>query len=155
MRFKEGVVRVNGQINDAGERVAYAKTEAGTREIILMGRLSTALKEARIASRFSRPDDYVIASDTGTPMDGRNLTKRALREPCKGTDLADVCFYVLRHTFASILIGHGSDPLFVADQMGHESPSFTLDRYGHLFNRARHAAEHRAKLDAEFGRLFG
>jgi hypothetical protein len=37
--------------------------------------------------------------------------------------------------------------------LGHEKPSFTLDRYGHLWDRAKQAESHRDALDAAFGHL--
>ena len=40
--------------------------------------------------------------------------------------------YDLRHTFASLLIAAGKNPLYIARQMGHYSAGFTLDTYGHL-----------------------
>jgi len=40
--------------------------------------------------------------------------------------------YDLRHTYASLLIAAGKNPLYVARQMGHYSAGFTLDTYGHL-----------------------
>lgn len=40
--------------------------------------------------------------------------------------------YDLRHTFASLLIAAGKNPLYIARQMGHHSAGFTLDTYGHL-----------------------
>jgi integrase len=42
--------------------------------------------------------------------------------------------YDLRHTFASLLIAAGKNPLYVARQMGHYSAGFTLDTYGHLMD---------------------
>jgi hypothetical protein len=40
--------------------------------------------------------------------------------------------YDLRHTFASLLIAAGKNPLYIARQMGHYSAGFTLDTYGYL-----------------------
>ena len=40
--------------------------------------------------------------------------------------------YDLRHTFASLLIAAGKNPLYIAQQLGHYSAGFTLDTYGHL-----------------------
>lgn len=42
--------------------------------------------------------------------------------------------YDLRHTFASLLIAGGKNPLYIARQMGHYSAGFTLDTYGHLMD---------------------
>ena len=40
--------------------------------------------------------------------------------------------YDLRHTFASLLIAAGKNPLYIARQLEHYSAGFTLDTYGHL-----------------------
>jgi integrase len=46
-------------------------------------------------------------------------------------------FHDLRHTFASHLIGAGSDAVRASRQLGHARPSITLDIYAHEFDRAR------------------
>ncbi len=152
--FTDGLVAVTGQVKK-GERVDYAKTAAGDREIVLFDGLATLLKAHKLRSRWSRDSDPVFASEVGTPMQPRNLAQRGLEAAAKRAGLEGVTFHVMRHTFASILIAQGNDPTYVAGQMGHEDASETLRTYAHLFDRARHAAEHRAKLNAEFGHLFG
>lgn len=62
-------------------------------------------------------------------------------------------FHVLRHTFASILIAHGHDVVFVSRQLGHANPSITLKVYAHLFDAERHADEARTRLQDEYGSL--
>jgi len=60
-----------------------------------------------------------------------------------------VGFHTLRHGFASTLIVElGLDPVVVSRQLGHARPSITLDRYSHLFDRARHADDLRNRLQA-------
>ena len=44
-------------------------------------------------------------------------------------------------------------PVYVARQLGHSDPAITLSTYSHLFERARHADEMRAKLGDGFGHL--
>jgi integrase len=46
--------------------------------------------------------------------------------------LAGVGFHTLRHTCASMLIESG--PLRLQRWMGHHSPAFTLETYGHLID---------------------
>jgi hypothetical protein len=58
----------------------------------------------------------------------------------------------LRHTAVALWIAAGANPKEVAVRAGHTSVSFTLDRYGHLFEG--HDAELRDRLDAmHFGGL--
>jgi hypothetical protein len=51
----------------------------------------------------------------------------------------------LRHTAVALWIAAGANPKEVAARAGHTSVSFTLDRYGHLFEG--HDAELRDRLD--------
>jgi hypothetical protein len=48
--------------------------------------------------------------------------------------LTGVGFHTLRHTCASLLIESGLSPLRLQRWMGHHSPAFTLETYGHLID---------------------
>jgi len=65
-------------------------------------------------------------------MFSRSNMKRAWRRTLKKTGVRRIRPYDLRHTFASLLITAGKNPLYIARQMGHYSAGFTLDTYGHL-----------------------
>jgi integrase len=66
--FESGMVRINGQCDRRGKRLDYGKTEAADREVVLMDGLAKKLKAHKLASPFSQPEDFVIASETGTAM---------------------------------------------------------------------------------------
>ena len=68
--------------------------------------------------------------------------------------LDGVTFHALRHTFASILIAQGRDPVFVSRQLGHTNAAITLRVYAHLFDAERHAREAREGLESEYGAFF-
>ena len=57
---------------------------------------------------------------------------------------------MLRHTFASLLIAQGHDPVFVSRQLGHANPAITLRVYAHLFDAARHGHDARRRLEADY-----
>lgn len=46
-------------------------------------------------------------------------------------------FHELRHSHASLLINLGANPVLVAERLGHESPSITMNTYAHLFPKAQ------------------
>jgi integrase len=75
------------------------------------------------------------ARSAGTTLDRRHLLLR---------------FHDLRHTFASLLIAQGLNVVFVSRQLGHASPSFTLNVYGGLFDRAEHARRATNALETNF-----
>jgi len=149
--FDDAVIRVRFQRSRAGAR-ARIKTPAAVRDVVMMDELAHTLRKAKMASPFTRPQDPVFATGSRTSLSQRNAT-RAFAKSVDRAELSDVTFHTLRHTFASLLIAQGRDPVFVADQLGHASAKTTLDVYSHLFRAAREARAARSQLDAEYGAL--
>ena len=52
---------------------------------------------------------------------------------CKNTGIKKIRIHDIRHSHASLLINHGCDALMLADRLGHEKVSTTLNTYSHLF----------------------
>ena len=82
-----------------------------------LGRLRRAVTLSREAKRRLAWIDYYLAH-------GRHaqLTYRPF-------GISSATFYRWWH----LLIAAGKDPLYIAKQMGHKDPGFTLRQYGHLF----------------------
>ncbi len=72
---------------------------------------------------FPRADGRIFSRDTMHVAWRRTLEEAGVRR---------IRPYDLRHTFASLLVAAGKNPLYIARQMGHYSAGFTLDTYGHL-----------------------
>ena len=52
---------------------------------------------------------------------------------CKNTGVKKIRIHDVRHSHASLLINQGCDALMLADRLGHENVSTTLNTYSHLF----------------------
>lgn len=52
---------------------------------------------------------------------------------CKNTVVKKIRIHDIRHSHASLLINQGCDALMLADRLGHEKVSTTLNTYSHLF----------------------
>ena len=52
---------------------------------------------------------------------------------CKITGVKKIRIHDIRHSHASLLINQGCDALMLADRLGHEKVSTTLNTYSHLF----------------------
>ncbi len=104
--------------------------------------------------QYSKPSDPVFSTSSGTSMSARNAG-RALTRIAKAAELDHVTPHALRHTFASLLVAQGRDPVFVADQLGHSSPAITLRVYAHLFRAAKQANDARNELEAAYGGFLG
>ncbi len=147
-------IRVRRQMGRDGQRRPL-KSDAARRDVILMSQLAIELRKLRLASAFSRPVDLVFCAATGRTVGHRNLTARGVEMAARSAELDGVTFHVLRHTFASVLIAQGRDPVFVSRQLGRANAAITLKVYAHLFDAARHAADARGQLDAEYGAMLG
>jgi integrase len=145
-------IRVRFQMGRDGER-RRLKTAAASRGVILMPQLAHELRRHRLASPFSDDGDLLFASSGGKTIGHRNLTARGLERACGRAALSGVTFHVLRHTFASLLIAQGHDPVFVSRQLGHANPAITLRVYAHLFDAARHGHDARRRLEADYSDL--
>jgi len=51
--------------------------------------------------------------------------------------IPDTRVHDLRHTFAMLSLQNGDDVKTVQENLGHATASFTLDKYGHVYERMR------------------
>ena len=102
--------------------------------------------------------DFVFANTQGRSLDYRDVGEhfRATITRAGITTAGErLTLHSLRHGFASLLISHGLNVVFVSRQLGHANPNITLRVYAHLYARADHAATARAALDASHARAHG
>jgi integrase len=152
--FDAGVIRVRMQLDERTLTLVEPKTEKAKREVVMFPTLAKLLREHRLASPpgLSGDDCFVFAKADGSPRRQGNA-REGFKQALKKAGLAKLRVHDLRHTFVSLLLSAGRDVVFVSRQVGHSSPSITLNVYSHLFDHARHADETRAALEASFGGL--
>lgn len=126
--------------------VGRSKTQAGLREIKMMPIIRDILAAHKANAYRSGPDDLVFPTGTGGPRDRNSLLSRVLGlafDRANELLVAEgevplprgLTTHKLRHTFASVLIACGEDPISVMTQIGHTDPAFTLRVYTHMMNR--------------------
>jgi integrase len=65
-------------------------------------------------------------------MNNKNMLRRYFRPLLKAAGCPAVRFHDLRHTYASLLIEQGENIKYIQTQLGHSSPTVTLNVYAHL-----------------------
>ena len=63
--------------------------------------------------------------------------RSAFKLRIKKAGVKEIRVHDLRHSHASLLINLGANPVLVAERLGHESPSITMNTYAHLFPKAQ------------------
>lgn len=143
-------------------RVRKSKTDAGTdREVDLPLGLADELRAYKAAAIRTAPADPVFLSRPRngkaarqTPDNVGRRLKTAVRRANR--ELAEVGIepigervspHSLRRTYASIRAACGDDPVYIAAQLGHEDPTFTIRVYAK-------AAKRRERLSEEYREAF-
>ncbi|UCD87876.1 MAG: site-specific integrase [Desulfobacterales bacterium] len=130
-------------------RFFATKTKCSKRRIDIGPKVQKALKEWKLACP---PNDLglVFPNGKGGPIDHNNLLKRHFYPALKDAGLPRVRFHDLRHTYASLLIEQGENIKYVQSQLGHSSPTVTLNVYAHLMKPTNQEAACRLE-DTIFG----
>jgi len=74
----------------------------------------------------------IFPNGAGEPMNHNNLVTRHFFPALKAAGLPQIRFHDLRHTYASLLIEQGENVKYIQAQLGHSSPTVTLNVYAHL-----------------------
>ena len=134
----EIVVEVRGKLF-----IGPPKTRAGRRTI---GLPQAVVDELAIhMGPLGSTDAHVFTSDKGGTLRTSNFRAKVWLPAVRAAGLAPLRPHDLRHTAVALWIAVGANPKEVSVRAGHTSVSFTLDRYGHLFEG--HDLELRDRLD--------
>jgi len=101
--------------------------------------LAKALAAWKLASG-GRDEGLVFPSGDGTPMICHNLKNRYFFPALKKAEIAPIRFHDLRHTYASLMLAQGENVKYIQNQLGHSSPTVTLNVYSHLLKGTNQAA---------------
>ena len=107
------------------------KTRTSKRKIDLGPTVITELKKWKLACSKNSLD-LVFPSKAGEPINYSNMVQRQFLPALRAADLPKVLFHDLRHTYASLMICQGENIKYIQSQLGHSSPTVTLNVYAHL-----------------------
>ncbi len=124
----KGVVRVSRAVVLKQEK--GTKTKAGIRDVLLLPPALEALKSQK-SFTFLKGKRVFYNPRTNTPWE----TDGQIRKTCWAHILkkAGVRYrnpYQTRHTYASMMLSAGENPLWVATQMGHRDTEMVIKHYG-------------------------
>jgi len=108
-----------------------------------------SLREAEAALEGRPYPERVFTNSGGRPINVNSL-QNVWESILRQTGVRYRKIHCLRHTFASLLLAAGEDPIYVQKQLGHHSAGFTLKVYGHLIPRGERRGVD--KLDDAIGR---
>lgn len=107
------------------------KTKASKRKVDLGPAMMTELKKWKVACPSSKLD-LVFPNRAGQPINQANMLNRHFYPAIKAAGIERIRFHDLRHTKVSLMIEQGENIKYIQSQLGHSSPTVTLNVYAHL-----------------------
>jgi len=123
-------------LNEAGKVIeGRTKNRYSRRTIRLIPAMLEALEaQKKIYEKFQ--GEYFFCSETGARINPSNLRNRAWIPALKKTDLKSREMKQTRHTFATIALSIGENPLWIAKVMGHRNADMIIKVYGKYVENA-------------------
>jgi integrase len=133
-------IRIKRTFN--GGRWYQPKTKTSKRSVDLGENTMNQLKRWKLACP-PNDLDLVFPNCEGTPLESNNVRNRVFKPALKRAGLPKMRFHDLRHTFASLLLDQGESIKYVQSQLGHASPTVTLEVYADLMKPVNHESANR------------
>ena len=101
--------------------------------------MTAELKRLRLACAPNELN-LVFPNEAGGPLNHNNVVSRYFEPALTAAELGKVRFHDLRPTYASLLKEQGENVKYMQSQLGHSSPTVTLNVYAHLIRSVNQEA---------------
>jgi integrase len=95
-----------------------------------------ALQEAEATAANQPRPRWLFTTPAGEIIRSNNFRDRIWRPTLKALGIRYRCVHAIRHTYATRLIMHGANLVYVQKQLGHSSIKITVDLYTHWIEAA-------------------
>ncbi|CAK00315.1 tyrosine-type recombinase/integrase [Helicobacter acinonychis] len=122
--FDHQTISINKSLNEWGQ-ITSPKNQNSVREVDLLEPAAKILKELKKSEPAGKKFVFI-----GMPR-RTSVFQRRFRELLKALDLKDRKLYTTRHTFASLMLSQGEEPMWVSKMLGHKDLNTTYGAYSH------------------------
>ncbi|WQW80943.1 site-specific integrase [Helicobacter pylori] len=122
--FNEKKIVINKSLNELGT-ITTPKNKPSIREVDLLEPVAKILKELQASEPENKKFVFISMPKRST------MFQRAFRALLKALNLKDRKLYTTRHTFASLMLSQGEEPMWVSKTLGHKDLNTTYKTYSH------------------------
>jgi integrase len=123
--FDRRLILIRETVVDGEE--SYTKTDSSQREIQMSQLVFDALKEQEKSTR--KISEFVFCNREGLPLDYKNVNNRVWKPLLRHLGLKVRRPYQCRHTAATLWLGAGENPEWIARQLGHTTTEMLFRVY--------------------------
>ncbi|RVY62895.1 site-specific integrase [Helicobacter pylori] len=124
INFNEKKITINKSLNELGT-ITTPKNKPSVREIDLLEPVEKILKELKTSEPENKKFVFISMPKRST------MFQRAFRSLLKALNLKERKLYTTRHTFASLMLSQGEEPMWVSKTLGHKDLNTTYSTYSH------------------------
>lgn len=142
LRRGEGIISKWSDINYKNKSILIrgTKNKPSKRTLPLYDIVLDFLKKVQVAQneqiaksgRFYNNQGYIFANEVGNPFSGDSVRKGLNRLLSKANIDKKITPHTLRHSFATFLLGKGTNIKITQELLGHSSSSTTANIYSHV-----------------------
>lgn len=122
--FNNKTIIINKSLNELGQ-ITSPKNKPSVREVDLLEPVEKILKELKTSEPENKKFIFISMPKRST------MFQRAFRALLKALNLKDRKLYTTRHTFASLMLSQGEEPMWVSKTLGHKDLNTTYKTYSH------------------------
>ncbi|WRG29708.1 site-specific integrase [Helicobacter pylori] len=122
--FTEKKIVVNKSLNELGQ-ITTPKNKPSIREVDLLEPVEKILKELQASEPENKKFVFISMPKRST------MFQRAFRTLLRALNLKDRKLYTTRHTFSSLMLSQGEEPMWVSKTLGHKDLNTTYSTYSH------------------------
>ncbi|WRG22922.1 site-specific integrase [Helicobacter pylori] len=122
--FTEKKIVINKSLNELGT-ITTPKNKPSIREVDLLEPVAKILKELQASEPANKKFVFISMPKRTT------MFQRAFRALLKALNLKERKLYTTRHTFASLMLSQGEEPMWVSKTLGHKDLNTTYSTYSH------------------------
>ncbi|WQX82764.1 site-specific integrase [Helicobacter pylori] len=122
--FNEKKIVINKSLNELGT-ITTPKNKPSIREVDLLEPVEKILKELQASEPKNKKFVFISMPKRST------MFQRAFRSLLRALHLKERKLYTTRHTFASLMLSQGEEPMWVSKTLGHKDLNTTYKTYSH------------------------
>ncbi|WQV84413.1 site-specific integrase [Helicobacter pylori] len=122
--FNEKTIAINKSLNELGQ-ITSPKNKPSIREVDLLEPVEKILKELKENEPETKKFVFIDAPKRSS------IFQRHFKALLKKLNLKDRKLYTTRHTFASLMLSQGEEPMWVSKTLGHKDLNTTYNTYSH------------------------
>ncbi|AFI00437.1 bacteriophage-related integrase [Helicobacter pylori Shi112] len=122
--FKEKTITINKSLNELGE-ITSPKNKPSIREVDLLEPVEKILKELKESEPDTKKFVFIDMPKRSS------IFQRHFKKLLKALNLKDRKLYTTRHTFASLMLSQGEEPMWISRTLGHKDLNTTYSTYSH------------------------